>query len=154
MASAFLAYSDENSLPELLKANCTVLTTIAEDTGLTETRVLELLDIKSPEGQVIALARMKDYGLTGHRSKTWINLDLVEKFETLQTQKYIQGTSFLLAVIVLHEFVHWGRSANNIASDRPNGQDYGEYWEERTFGMLVGENKATIDLSYKYGWKY
>lgn len=69
---------------------------------------------------------------------------MVNTFETLQTPDYIQGTSFLLAVTVLHEFVHWGRTYYGtqpgkfaLPSDAPSGSkysDYGSYWEDETLG--------------------
>lgn len=59
---------------------------------------------------------------------------------------------------VLHEFVHWGRAYNILPSDAPSNKwghrDYGNYWEQRTFGTVTGINQETINLSYKYGWKF
>ena len=134
-------YEVLEQLPSYLEANPKILLSLSVDTGLSTTKVLELLNVNSPKGQVIALARMKDLGLTGHLSKTYINADLVEKFEVLQTAAYIQGTSFLLAVTVLHEFVHWGRASNALKSDGPKGEDYGNYWEKTTFGTVTGIKK-------------
>lgn len=46
------------------------------------------------------------------RERSYISLKLITTFEDLQTKQYIQGTSFLLAVTILHEFIHWGRVYN------------------------------------------
>ncbi len=153
-------YKVLSQLTGFLKENPDVLQTLADDTKLTKEQVLQFMDIKSPEGQIIKAAQfiLKDpndfrFGQAGY-PKSYVNVDLIKTFEGLQTPAFIQGTSFLLAVTVLHEFVHWGRSYNILKSDRPNGQDYGSYWEQRTFGMVTGINKATINLSYKHGWKF
>ncbi|MEN2436568.1 hypothetical protein AAH994_14220 [Weeksellaceae bacterium A-14] len=145
-------------LQDFLKANPKVLSNIAEDTGLTKVQVLEFLDVKSPKGPVYMLKKMDDFGEVGHLSVTYLKYDLIKTFETLQTQAFIQGTSFLLAITTLHEFVHWGRSFSGLSYRAPSNKwgisDYGSYWEQRTFGMVSTTNDATIDLSYKYGWKF
>lgn len=163
-------YKVLEKLPEFLEANPILLKNLSEDTGLTKDQVLSFMDVNNPEGQIITLARfiLKDpkgyrFGQAGG-TRSYINVDLVNTFETLQTPDYIQGTSFLLAVTVLHEFVHWGRTFYGtqpgkfaLPSDAPSGSkysDYGSYWEDRTFGMVTGRNDATINLSYKYGWKF
>ena len=156
-------YEVLEKLPQFLEANPKVLSTLAEDSGLTKEQVLSFMDIKSPEGQIIkaaqfALKNSKEfrYGQSGY-PKSYVNVDLIKTFETLQTPAFIQGTSFLLAVTVMHEFVHWGRAYNILHSFAPKGSkysDYGSYWEDRTFGMITGRNQETINLSYKYGWKF
>ena len=150
-------YEVLNKLQDFLQANPKVLSTLSEDTGLTKSQVLKYMDIKSPEGQIIVETRYGDFGRSEY-PLSWISKNLITKFESLQTSKYIQGTSFLLAVTVLHEFVHWGRAYNTLPSFAPSNQwketDYGSYWELRTFGAETGKNQATINLSYKYGWKF
>ncbi|WP_304343886.1 RHS repeat-associated core domain-containing protein [Chryseobacterium koreense] len=148
-------YEVLTKLQDFLQANPKVLSTLSEDTGLTKAQVLKFMDIKSPEGQVIVEAQMKNLGQSGY-PRSFINKDLITTFETLQTPAYIQGTSFLLAVTVLHEFVHWGRAYNILPSDSKGTKysDYGSQWEYRTFGDVTGKNQATINLSYQYGWKF
>lgn len=151
-------YEVLSKLQDFLEANPKVLSNIVEDTGLTKVQVLEFLDVKSPNGPVYMLRKMSDLGEVGHLSVTNLQYDLVKTFETLQTPAYVQGTSFLLAVTALHEFVHWGRTYSGLPYRAPSNKwgisDYGSYWEQRTFGMVTGINKATINLSYQYGWKF
>lgn len=64
------------------------------------------MDINSSEGQIIKLGRMGRLGSSAYPI-SYINEDLVKTLEGLQSRTYIQGTSFLGAVTVLHEFVHW-----------------------------------------------
>lgn len=101
------------------------------------------MDINSSEGQIIKLGRMGRLGSSAYPI-SYINEDLVKTLEGLQSRTYIQGTSFLAAVTVLHEFVHWGRAYNILPSDpksnKWNATDYGDYWEQRTFGTVTGRN--------------
>ena len=112
-------YEILSKLPEFLKANPEILSTMSEDTGFSKEQILRFMDIKSPEGQIIKLAQMKNLGQSAY-PKSYVNADLVKTFEGLQTPAYIQGTSFLLAVTVLHEFIHWGRAYNILSSDAPS----------------------------------
>lgn len=150
-------YEVLSKLPQFLNDNPEVLNTLSQDTGLTKEQILKFMDINSSEGQVIKLAKMKNFGLSAY-PKSLISADLIKTFEGLQSPTYIQGTSFLVAVTVLHEFVHWGRVYNTLPSDAPSNKwghkDYGNYWEQRTFGTVTAINQETINLSYKYGWKF
>ncbi|MGC5744875.1 RHS repeat-associated core domain-containing protein [Chryseobacterium sp. NFX27] len=150
-------YEVLSKLPQYLKDNPQILNTLSEDTGLTKEQILKFMDINSSEGQIIKLKEMKNLGQSGY-PKSYLNANLVKTFEGLQNAAFIQGTSFLLAVTVLHEFVHWGRAYNILSSDAPNNKwgkkDYGGYWEMKTFGTVTGINQETINLSYKYGWKF
>lgn len=150
-------YQVLEKLPQYLKNNPEILETLSKDTGITKEQILKFMDINSSEGQVIKLAKMKNFGQSAS-PVSYLNAGLVTTFEGLQTAAFIQGTSFLLAVTVLHEFVHWGRAYNILSSDAPNNKwgetDYGNYWEQRTFGTVTGVNQETINLSYKYGWKF
>ncbi|MGG5209254.1 RHS repeat-associated core domain-containing protein [Chryseobacterium sp. MIQD13] len=158
-------YKVLSQLKSFLEANPKVLSTLSEDSGLSKVEILTMMDIKSPEGQIIKLGQMKDFGRSLH-PKSYINADLVKVFEGLQTPEFIQGTSFLLAITVLHEFVHWGRvewgnkpgHSGGLPSDAPTNKwrltDYGDYWEKRTFGEISGVNQETINRSYQYNWKF
>ncbi|ASW76473.1 hypothetical protein CJF12_12550 [Chryseobacterium piperi] len=149
-------YEVLSKLPQFLSENPQILNTLSEDTGLTTGQILKFMDINSSEGQIIKLGQMKKLGLS-ISPISYIQEDLVKTFEGLQNAAFIQGTSFLLAITVLHEFVHWGRVYNILPSDSPKGSrysDYGTQWEYKTFGTVTGINQETINLSYKYGWKF
>ncbi|MDN3691048.1 hypothetical protein QWZ06_01570 [Chryseobacterium tructae] len=99
-------YEVLEKLSQFLEANPKVLQNLAEDTGMTKEQVLSFMNIKSPEGQIIKAAQfiLKDptryrFGQAGYPN-SFINVDLIKTFETLQTPAFIQGTSFLLAVTV------------------------------------------------------
>ncbi len=150
-------YEVLTKLTEFLEANPKVLSTLAEDTGLTKEQVLNFMDIKSPEGQIIKAAQfvLKDpkqfrFGQSGYPN-SYINVDLIKTFETLQTPAFIQGTSFLLAVTVMHEFVHWGRSHNSLPTYTKDYES-GSYWEMNTFGMDINKNSAYENYK-KFNWK-
>lgn len=65
----------------------------------------------------------------------------------------IQGTSFLLAITVLHEFVHWGRSHNGQTT-YIKGEEAGDTWEKSIFnGKTLNKNNA-YDLSKTFNWNY
>ncbi|WP_050021965.1 RHS repeat domain-containing protein [Chryseobacterium sp. P1-3] len=150
-------YKVLSKLPQFLNDNPEILNTLSQDTGLTKEQILKFMDINSSEGQIIKLRRMGRLGSSAYPI-SYINEDLVKTLEGLQSRTYIQGTSFLAAVTVLHEFVHWGRAYNILPSDpksnKWNATDYGDYWEQRTFETITGRNQETINLSYKYGWKF
>ncbi|WBX98006.1 hypothetical protein PE065_01835 [Chryseobacterium gambrini] len=119
---------------------------------MTKSEIFKNLDIKTPEGQVFAERTISAYGQEGNRSVTYINRDLLNTFESLVTPAYIQGTSFLLATTVMHEFVHWGRSHNSLPT-LTKGYESGAYWEMNTFGIDI--NKNTAYESYKkFNWKF
>ncbi len=149
-------YEVLSKLPQFLSDNPEILTTLSQDTGLTKEQILKFMDINSSEGQIIKLGRMEKLGRSAY-PVSYINEDLVKTLEGLQSRTYIQGTSFLAAVTVLHEFVHWGKAYNILPSDSSKGSkysDYGAQWEYKTFGTVTGKNQETINLSYKYGWKF
>jgi hypothetical protein len=56
-----------------------------------------------------------------------------------------QATAFLLAVTILHEFVHQARAANNLSKD----YEYGEGFEIMSFGVVVKVYNAA-DYSYRF----
>ncbi|WP_300685078.1 RHS repeat-associated core domain-containing protein [Chryseobacterium sp.] len=151
-------YEVLKGIPAFLEANPKVLESIAEHTKLTKDKILEYLNVDSPTGPVYGLKKMSNLAEVGHLSKTLMSLDLLNTFEKLQTPEFIKGTSFLLTITVLHEFVHWGRSQNILKSDAPTNKwglkDYGDYWEMLTFGMRTGIDKATVNLANQYGWKF
>ncbi|KUJ50904.1 DUF6443 domain-containing protein [Chryseobacterium sp. JAH] len=145
-------------LHDFLDANPKILSSLSEDTGLTKAQVLNFLDVNSAEGPVYMFKKMNNLGEVGHLSVTSINYDLIRTFETLQTNSYVQGTSFLLGITVLHEFVHWGRTKSHLPYRAPtnkwNISDYGSFWEQKNFNMTTGINQATVNLSNQYGWKF
>lgn len=146
-------YEVLSKLPEYLNTNPKILDGLVESTGMTKSEILKNLDINTPLGQVFAERTLKDaYGQVGHKSVTYIDKSLLKTFETLQTPAYIQGTSFLLAVTVMHEFVHWGRSHNHLPT-LTKGYESGAYWEMNTFGMDINKNSAYENYK-KFNWKF
>lgn len=102
-------YEMLSELPQFLNDNPEILNTLSQDTGLTKKQILKFMDINSSEGQIIKLGQMSKLGRSAY-PVSYIQEDLVKTLEGLQSRTYIQGTSFLVAVTFLHEFVHWGRA--------------------------------------------
>lgn len=145
-------YGVLQKIPEYLTTNPQILNGLVEATGMTKYDILKNLDVNTPNGPVYAERTMRAYGQVGNRSVTYINKGLLTTFESLVTPRYIQATSFLLAVTVMHEFVHWGRSHNSLPT-YTKGYESGEYWEMNTFKIYINKNSA-YESSKKFNWKY
>ena len=68
-----------------------------------------------------------------------INASWVRGLEQAYLNSTKQATAFLLAVTILHEFVHQGRYANDLSRDT---WEYGNGFEESAFGMIIDRDNA------------
>ena len=68
-----------------------------------------------------------------------VRASYVRGLEAAYLEKTKEGTAFLLAVSILHEFVHYGTFHNNI-SERV--YDFGFDFERDSFNVIVDETNA------------
>ncbi|WP_079240309.1 hypothetical protein [Chryseobacterium indologenes] len=123
-----------------IQNNPTTLNRLVQLTGLTEQQVLESLTFG--QGPTIKLIPNlmgpsgPNYGNFDHTNPTNININLnfVLGLEQASLSTTRHATAFLLAVTVLHEFVHFG---NYISGYDPNGNEMGNLFEISIYGIIV-----------------
>lgn len=123
-----------------IQNNPTTLNRLVQLTGLTESQVLGSLTFG--QGPTIKLIPNlmgpsgPNYGNFDHTNPTYINvnLDFVLGLEQASLSTTRHATAFLLAVTVLHEFIHFG---NYISGYDPNGNEMGNLFEISTYGIIV-----------------
>jgi hypothetical protein len=74
-----------------------------------------------------------------------IRQNLLFGLEIAKLKSTIYDTAFLLAVIFLHELVHFIRLKNGL----DHAYEYGDAFENEVFGMKVDENNANILNHYQ-----
>lgn len=123
-----------------IQNNPTTLNRLVQLTGLTESQVLENLTFG--QGPTIKLIPNlmgpsgPNYGNFDHSNPTYINinLDFVLGLEQASLSTTRHATAFLLAITVLHEFIHFG---NYISGYDTNGNEMGNLFEILTYGIIV-----------------
>lgn len=115
--------------------------------GFSEAQILDQVEFgKGPNLVVKDLNGMFGYFKAGENPNV-MNIDAIwvrglEQANLVSTQK---ATAFLLAVTVLHEFVHQARTANGYPKDN---YEYGAGFEELAFGLQINEVNAS-EYSYR-----
>jgi hypothetical protein len=137
-------------LYEYVKANQKVLNALKAFSGLSESQILD--KIKFGQGPTIVIKEL-NAGTYGSYSKqtdpnsinvsaTWVqNLEFYSSFATTE------AVSFLLAVTVLHEFVHWSRDANGMEL---NNFEYGVSFEQQAYGVEISRENAIGAYTYRF----
>lgn len=67
------------------------------------------------------------------------NENFVLGLQQATLQSTIEATNFLLAVTVLHEFVHYG---NYLTGYNPEGNKAGELFENSVYGIIITKYNA------------
>jgi hypothetical protein len=124
-----------------------VLNALKHWSGFSESQILE--KVQFGKGPTIIIKDIT--GACGYFSRAenpnaiFIDAGWVRGLEQANLTSTKQATSFLLAVTVLHEFVHQARAANNLDKD----YEYGEGFEIMSFGLVIKASNAA-DYSYRF----
>jgi len=73
------------------------------------------------------------------------------KAKVIGISENLRGTSFFVAVTILHELVHYGRYWNGLSQYVDNKYEAGQVFETNSFDNIlgiIGSSKNAI----KYGW--
>lgn len=87
----------------------------------------------------------------------FVRKDLVDSLETggYKTSKdnlTVNDTSFFIAMIILHELIHYGRHVNNLPQ-MVGEYEAGQVFETYVFGKVLGSSNV-INLWRQYGWYF
>lgn len=123
-----------------IQNNPNTLNRLVELTGLTESQVLGNLTFG--QGPSIRLVPNltgpsgPNYGNFNPADPTFINikLEFVLGLEQASLSSTRHATAFLLAVTILHEFIHFG---NYISGYDTNGNEMGNIFEYETYGFTI-----------------
>ncbi|WP_322974285.1 hypothetical protein [Pedobacter sp. PF22-3] len=129
-----------NDLPNFLTHYPNILKALSLTTGLTEKRIKELMQPgKGPK--VIVINNLKDangndvVGQFDNKNKILkIDNGYVNDLDIANTPTKYQALGLILTITTLHEFVHFGRDANNLP--------------KRMAGVVTGKG------SYEAGWYF
>ena len=145
-----LRYPKFTQMVKNLKANVqnnpSVLAALIMHSGLTEAQVLNKLTFG--QGPLIELVPnltgrygRPNYGNFKSDAPNAININ--ENFalgmQNAQLNSTLQATSFLLAITILHEFVHYGNLLTGVDT---NGNEMGNLFETAIYGVLITKDNA------------
>lgn len=113
--------------------------------GLTDAQILDKLTFgKGPNIELVQNLVHENqpvYGKFKHNQPEilYINQNFAQGLEQASLPTTIEATSFLLTVVVLHEFVHYG---NFVSGFKPTGNEAGELFENAVYGIVVTKYNA------------
>ncbi len=135
------------NLKVFVKQNPKVLSALQYWSGFSKQQIIDHLSFG--QGPTIKLESTipihgtNFYGVYEKSSSTIkINLAYVQLLELINIERYKEGVAFLLAVTLLHEYVHFGTTHNNISE---GGYDFGYGFENDVFNVIV-ENSNALDV--------
>lgn len=137
-------------LSSFVKNDAKVLAALKKWSGFTEAQILE--KVKFGQGPEIVIKELNDSDLYGYFDRfgntnaVTINSSWVRGLEQANLIGTQQGTGFVLAVTILHEFVHLGRNENSLDAD---SWEYGYGFEQSSFGTFI-----TRDNAGKYSYRF
>lgn len=129
------------NLKTFVKNNPKVLSALQRYSGFTKQKILDYLTFG--QGPTIKIEEMS--GRFGYFNKNvssstiYIRASYIRGLELAHFQSTQDATSFLLAVTILHEFVHFGTNKNNINEGE---YDFGNGFEKDAFNIIVDETNA------------
>ncbi|MET3115733.1 hypothetical protein AAKU52_003490 [Pedobacter sp. CG_S7] len=137
-------------LKDYVRDDKDVMDALLKWTGFSESQILELLEFEQGPQIVIKELVPGEFGYFNRtENPNIINISAswargLESANLLETR---QGTAFMLAVTVLHEFVHFSRAENGLDRD----YEYGYGFEESAYGLIIKRNNANENsyLFYK-----
>ena len=135
------------NLHSFVQNDTKVMNSLKQWSGFSEKQILEKVQFGS--GPLIIIKDIN--GKFGYYSKAenpnafFIDASWVRGLEQANLTSTKEATSFLLAVTVLHEFVHQARAANNLDKD----YEYGDGFEIMSFGLVINASNAA-NYSYRF----
>lgn len=128
-----------------VQGNPLLLSKLVEISGMSQNQVLDKLTFgQGPQIELIPGLKYKNQAILGLFTSLTpeilhIKEDLALGLEHASLQLTIEATNFLLAVTVLHEFVHYG---NYLTGFDPEGNESGELFENSVYGMVITRSNA------------
>jgi hypothetical protein len=141
-------YQLAKNLKSFVKGSPEVLAALQHWSGFSKQQILDKLTFGS--GPIIKVVEGLD-GFSSYNKKTGENIlkisaSWVRGLETAVLPATKQGTAFIIAVSLLHEFVHYGTGQHNI---NEGDYDFGWGFERSAFSVIVNENNAN-EISIKF----
>ena len=135
------------NLPTFVKNNPKVLKALEKWSGFSPDKIMELLTFgKGPIVKVMDLRSIKGPDILGHclcpgvpQTQIEIEVAFVNGLENAYLQSTQEATAFLLTVVLLHEFVHWGAMTNGI-NEYPS--EFGNEFETQAFNLRITKKNA------------
>lgn len=129
------------NLKTFVKENPKVLDALQAYSGFTKQQILDHLTFgKGPVIKIKEMTGRFGYYNKKEESKTlFIRASYVRGLEQAFLQSTQEGTAFLLAVTILHEFVHFGTARNNISE---GVYDFGKGFERDAFNVIIDDDNA------------
>lgn len=137
-------------LHSFVKNDIKVLDALKKWSGFSETEILE--KVKFGQGPEIVIKELNNSDHYGYFDESEdpnivnINASWARGLEQANLVETQQATGFILAVTILHEFVHLGRNANSLDQ---NTWEYGYGFEQSAFGTYITKNNAG-----KYAYRF
>ena len=131
-------------LKAYVQSNPVILNKLIEISGMTQSQILDKLTFgQGPQIELIPgllVYGQPAFGAFDHSNPNILMVNENFAMGLQQTTNSVteQATSFLLAVTILHEFVHYG---NYLTGYDTNGQETGNLFENEVFGIKI--NKVT-----------
>ena len=128
------------NLQSFVRNNPKVLNSLMKYANIQDKEKL-LLMLKYGQGPIVKVMDFPQTTKYGHFTQPAtleISKYFIQKLESSNTTAETEALSFLMSVTVLHEFVHYGRSVNEIG-ETINGvrYEFGNGFEAYTFGTFI-----------------
>lgn len=136
------------NLKTFVKNNPKVLNALQRWSGFSKQQILNHLTYgQGPKIKVEEMAgRYAWYKKEPGNNTIKVRASYVRGLEVAYLEKTKEGTAFLLAVALLHEYVHIGTNHNNISEGK---YDFGFGFEMESFNVMVeDENANTIVVKF------
>lgn len=136
------------SLKSFVRNNPRVLLALQKYTGFSKQKIIDHLTFgKGPTLKVEDMVdRYAFYNKSKGESTLHIRASYVRGLEQAFLQSTREATSFLLAITILHEYVHFGTHSNGIIEGE---YEFGDFFERELFGVTVqDDNAGTILIKF------
>jgi len=141
-------------LKNYVKSNPTILDMLSRYSGFSTIEVLQELEY-GRGGTLLTEVIDAEYGTTPPGGGVMkVNLKWANGLEIVKNNERLQATSFLVAITILHEFVHYGMMKNNLSEGI---YKYGDGFEQKIFSpyeMISKENAYKLLEKYGKGWNF
>ncbi|MFH7010857.1 DUF6443 domain-containing protein [Flavobacterium sp. FlaQc-52] len=139
-------------LHNFVKNSPEILDWLSRYSGFTTMEVLSELEYGAG-GTLLTEITKAEFGETPPDGTMKVNLKWANGLEIVKNNERLQATSFLVAITILHEFVHYGRIKNNLSEGI---YEYGDGFEESIFNKETIDKDNAYKLLEKYGkgWNF
>ena len=129
------------NLKDFVKNNPAVMSALQKYSGFSKQQILD--NLTYGQGPTIKVEEMNGrfafYNKNSGPSTLHIRASYVRGLEQAYLPSTQQATAFLLGVCILHEFIHYGTTKNNISE---GGYDFGTGFERDAFNVIVDDDNA------------